>query len=77
MSAGDLNKNNALTEFLRLYRKTQTMLKNLSKKLFPINHGGKSMSVGIEIDPKNTNALSGVKTVKNSDGSETTYNRNL
>lgn len=47
------------------------------KDKYPFNHSGPSLSVDIEVDPKNTDVLSGVKTVKNSDGSETTYNWNL
>lgn len=43
----------------------------------PFTHNGSTLSLDIAIDMKNPDVLSGVKTVKNSDGSETTYNWDL
>lgn len=47
------------------------------KDNYPFEHGGQSLSIDIEADPKNPDVLNGSKTVKNSDGSETNYEWNL
>lgn len=57
-----------------IYDNTNT---KTTKDDVPFIFEAKGFSVGIEIDPRNPDVLSGVKTVKNSDGSETTYNWNL
>lgn len=43
----------------------------------PFQHRPQSLNLDIEIDPKNPEVLQGSKTVRNSDGSETTYTWSL
>lgn len=43
----------------------------------PYQHRPQALSIDVEIDPKNPDVLQGSKTVRNSDGSETTYTWNL